>query len=509
MSTTTEPNDVDEGWSLRPVLEHVVASRRRLLLVWLAAASASVVLLTLFYASRPYERTASVRFRLLFDGVERSQYPNGARFSRSDILAPSVLTEVYRKNELERYMSYEKLRSSVFVLESSAAIDMLNFEYSAKLSDPRLPSPERSRLEAEFRQKLESIREPELSLQFTTSSVVQWPPSDVMEKVLNDILAEWAEQTANAKGALGHQVELLTPNVIVKDTLNTQTTLIRYDLLRRHVGRISAQLQRLADLPGATTARVGTDRLSLIDLKTNLEDLLEFQLNPLIRRRLVYAITPAELGLNTLYLEDRVLELERERDLAERRRQQLQAAATSIAAESSLPEAALRPESGANAPQTTDSFLDRVIDLASSAGAVEYRKDLTNRMLAAGEEAIALESDIAFYRETLRLLRGASGGSRPGALQPEDVAKTFQDIQTRVVEILTLSNEAYATISASNLNPRGSLYSLRSPYSLFESRTHSRAWFLRTAMLLMVFSLLAVVGWAMLDRLVRLNWARV
>ncbi|MDA1082758.1 MAG: hypothetical protein O2973_14045, partial [Gemmatimonadetes bacterium] len=255
------------------------------------------------------------------------------------------------------------------------------------------------------------------------------------------------------------------------DTLNTQTMLIRYDLLRRHVGRVQAQVSRLATLPSSNTTRVGKDKYTLLDLRTNLDDLLEFQLNPLIRRRLIYALPPNEVALNLLYLEDRLIELQRFRETAGSRKTQLEAALRSFmsdAAPANVGGAGLGPDAqaGGVSTQLSDTFLDRLMDLAGRSSAMEYRTNLTDRIIAVGEEGLSVEEDIAFYQETLRLLRAAAGGARPAALRPEDVVQAFDQIQTRVVDILTLTNEAYVTVSAANLNPRSVLYQLTGPYSV-------------------------------------------
>jgi hypothetical protein len=500
------PDDYQEsGFFFRPFL--ITAWERRRLIGVLVGGLAALYIFGAFtfFLLQPGERTASVEFRLTFDGADRGDYPNGSPFSRADIVSSPVLTEVFQRNELERYLTYEQFKNAMFVFESSRVLDLLNFEYQAKLADTRLPPVERAKVEAEYNQKLEALRVPQMSLRFVLSGTVASPPDAVMAKVLNDVLAVWAEQVAVQKGALKYQVQLLTPNVILKDTLNTQTMLIRFDLLRRHVSRVLSQLDRLADLPGANTVRAGDDKLSLLDLRTNLTDLLEFQLNPLIRRRLIYSLPPDEVTLNILYLEDRVLELQRFKDTADGRKGQLQSALQTFTsdANASAPRVAgsqqmdTQPPGGmAVAPQLGESFLDRIIDMAGRGGAMDYRKDLTNRIIAAGDEALTVEQDIAFYQETLKLLRAAAAGSKPGiALKPEEIGPHFERLQERVVDTLQLTNLAYENISTANLNPRSLLYRLTGPYSLQTARAVSLRYLgLMGVLVMAVGAVLILVG---------------
>jgi hypothetical protein len=335
-------------------------------------------------------------------------------------------------------------------------------------------------------------------LRFILSSRLASLPRPLLEKVLNDVLVEWARQVATQKGSLKYQLDLLTPNVILKDTLNTQTTLIRYDLLRRHVGRAMSQLAVVTALPGASTIRVGEGNFSLTDLRTNLADLLEFQLNPLIRRRLIYALTPAEASLNVLYLEDRVLELRRIRETADTRPTQLQAALQTFTAESASSQSASTSGeaagAGAISTQLSDTFLDRLIDIAGQSGAMEYRQDLTNRIIAAGEEGLQVDQDIAFYQETLRLLREAMRGARPEALRPEDVTEAFDAIQARVIETLELTSEAYERVSESTLNPRTTLYRIVGPFSVRTVAARSAQSLATTGAAAVVISIMFLLG---------------
>ena len=154
-------------------------------------------------------------------------------------------------------------------------------------------------------------------------------------------------------------------------------------------------------------------------------------------------------------------------------------------------------------PQLSDSFLDRLIDIAGQSGAMGYRQDLTNRIIAAGEEALQVDQDIAFYQETLRLLKEAMRGVRPAALKPEDVAIAFDQIQTRVVETLTLTGEAYELISSTNLSPRRGLYSIVGPFSVRTMSATSARGLAIGAMVTVLAAFLLMVALAVVISLVR------
>jgi hypothetical protein len=306
-----------------------------------------------------------------------------------------------------------------------------------------------------------------------------------MQKVLDGILARWAEQTKE-KGALLHEINILTPSVILSDTINTQTVLIRYDLLRRHVSRVLGQIATISRLPGAGTARVGDQNVSLSDLETSLDDLLAFQLNPLIRRRLVQSLPPAEIALNLLYLEDRIAELSRGRSIAEQRREQLQEVLQSFQPGEPGPQSGdIAGQTPGASVQLNNSFLDRLMDIAGRSGALEYRRELSDRIIEAGNQRLTIDRDISFYEDTLRVLRTSQSRSAAAALRTETAGAgnhmTFDKLQDRVVEILALANQAYEEISTQNLNPRARLYELTSGLSVGSTRAVSVPRILATA----------------------------
>jgi hypothetical protein len=68
--------------------------------VFLIAAAAAFVLL-------PREKTYALDFRLFFEGIDRSEYPNGLRFSSTEIVSTPIVSEIYEKNDLKRYATLD------------------------------------------------------------------------------------------------------------------------------------------------------------------------------------------------------------------------------------------------------------------------------------------------------------------------------------------------------------------------------------------------------------------
>src|SRR5262245_17977160 len=112
-------DDLDDGISLKPLADTLSRYRRVLSKTILAVAAVGGVVLVAAFFLLPVERLGSIQFRLMFDGAADNKYPNGLLFSTTEIVGTSVLTEVFRQNDLGRFGQYRDFRDSIFVLQSS------------------------------------------------------------------------------------------------------------------------------------------------------------------------------------------------------------------------------------------------------------------------------------------------------------------------------------------------------------------------------------------------------
>ena len=127
-------------WAYRHIIVVSISSISSVFLLWALSA----------YAFQPVERQAGLEFRFTFDGADAGVYPNGLVFSPSEIIGPSVLTEVFEANELERYATYESFKSKLFVLEENRQLELLDLEFQAKLGEPGVSPVDRATLEGEY-----------------------------------------------------------------------------------------------------------------------------------------------------------------------------------------------------------------------------------------------------------------------------------------------------------------------------------------------------------------------
>ena len=182
--------------SLQPLLRTLWSYRQVISLAVAGVMACFVVAMLAAYAFQAVERLGTLEFRLLFEGASQGQYPNGTLFSSAEITSTPVLTEVFETNDLERYGSYEDFKNSVFVLQSNPELELLSYEYEAKLAASGLSPVDRRRIEDGFRTRRQSLTDSRFSLTLRGDALVARMPSSLVSKVLDDTLATWARQAA-------------------------------------------------------------------------------------------------------------------------------------------------------------------------------------------------------------------------------------------------------------------------------------------------------------------------
>ncbi|HEX2062706.1 MAG TPA: hypothetical protein VHK90_18335, partial [Thermoanaerobaculia bacterium] len=351
-----------------------------IVLAVLAVGIAYLLFAVVYLLMQPVERHTTLGFRLEFPGAENGQYPNGVRFSGSDIIDTPVLRSVYDDNQLGRYMPFSTFSRAVVVLEANAALHALAREYEAKLADPKLSPVERDRLEAEYTQKRESLRKSDYSLTWTMRDGMKSVPQSVAAKTLSDILRTWADFAARTRQVLVHRVPLVSDQALGRIGARDPDILASLLALRTAARELQENAQELATLPGAEVIRSSKRGASLRELRLELAHIegpgIEFLINEtlggvadrahasaLIRSQLEYdrrALMAAEERVNVL-------------------RQSLEAY-TRPTERPTVPPTTTDPQErpdDVQAPGQTlvlsDSFLDRVVSLSQNAADREYR----------------------------------------------------------------------------------------------------------------------------------------
>jgi hypothetical protein len=473
------PDYMEDEISLKPYFETLRGYRRVIGAAVVGVAVLYVVSVLLVLLIAPAERLGSIEFRLLFEGAEKGEYPNGNLFSASEIVAGPVLTEVFKTNDLKRFGKYEDFKDSVFVLHSNLELDLLAYDYTARLADTKLGPVERVRIEEEFRRKREAAVDPVYTISMLRRERLTTLPRDLMNKVLLDILSTWATQADERKGATKYNVDVLSPSILQRKMLEREDYLVAIDVFRAKTSRVLATIDEIAKLPGAKTIRVGEDRVALADVRAGLEDVVRFKLQPLLGVIRSEGVTKNARALS-LYANNQLFQLRQEQQESADRVQALQASVREFSAQRGLSAGAATAGAADSAggargaavtPQLDQSFLDRIMALSTAQADSEYRRKLTDRVIEESDRMAARNREAAYYEDLAKELR-TSGARSVGS--PEVVAlinsrsaEAFDEIVKGIEQTATI----YREISSLNLNPSTTLFGVTEPFTEHTKRS--------------------------------------
>jgi hypothetical protein len=497
-------DELDDEISLKPYFEILRSYRRVIGASVVGVGTLFVVGVILVFLVSPVERIGSIQFRLLFEGAEKGEYPNHTPFSPSELVAGPVLTEVYRINDLQRFGKYEDFKDSVFVQQANLELDLLSYEYQALLADTKLSPVDRARIQDEFKKKRAAMVDPSYSISMRRNERLKTLPRELMEKVLMDTLNTWAKQADERKGATRYNVAVLSANVLQKDVLEREDYLVAIDILRSKANRVLDTLTEIARLPGAEVIRVGPERVTLADVRTRLEEVVRFRLEPLLGLIRSEGVTKSSRGL-ALYAGNQLFQLRLEQQESADVVQALQTAlrenlAQRAASSGDSKAGAAGPGGGAGGgqammPQLDQSFLDRIMALSTAQADAEYRRRLTDRLIEESVKMAARNREAAYYDDLVKELRTttprAAGSPEIVALIKTRSLEAFDEIAKGVERTAGI----YQELSALNLNPSTALFSVSGPFSLLtQSALTLKTVLLYFVLLMMLTLIIAPVG---------------
>jgi hypothetical protein len=460
------------------------------------------ILATLMLLTEPEQRIVTLPFRLEFQGAERGEYPNGLKFSAAEIVATPILMRVYSANGLQRFLPFKEFAESLFVVEANRGLEQLNREYNAKLADSRMSAVERERLEAEFRQKRESLSRNEYAITWASNQTAL--PRTMIAKSLNDILVAWAEAAAREKGVLRYQLPVVSGNVLRRDVIGSTDWVIALDVLRTRIEHIEVNITELQQVPGASVLRGGPDNASLEEIQLSLADIVRFRLEPLLLQlrsanatsnpQAIFRFIESQLAYN-----QRRAQAARNRVDALRRSLEMYTMQTEQP-RTSMPSSPRQSEGGDTVmPQLGDSFLDRLIDLTNQRNDIEFRQGLIDEIKAASLAVLPYEQEVAYYEKLLSQMRGIGSSAQDSN---SAVRQEMNSILESVDHAIRDANAIYDLMSL-NLNPSAVLYSVTGPPSARIERGISLRRIALWGMLVLLISIPLVLGGVLLAARIR------
>jgi hypothetical protein len=513
MSEKTHPEHEEELARESVSIRHVarVLGRYRAAIGRTIVAVAAIYLLiaVVVMVVAPRRTVTEVPFRLEFEGSDVGEYPNGRKFGASEIISTPTLLHVFNKNGLQEFVTYPTFKNSIYVTESNPALEALEREYRARLSEPKLTSVDRARLEEEFQQRKASVRRSEFVISYISASSSDDIPKSLRVKVLLDILSAWADRMVQDTGVVLYDLPILSSAIFQRDILDQYDYIIAVDILRTQIGRIIENIRELSEIPGAKVVRTPPpSRASLAELHVRLEDTLRFKVEPLMGMVLGTGLSKNPRA-SVEFLEIRLRFNEIERREAEARVETLRRTLQTYQQQGAAAGAATGREAGALQPSQTviaqmdKSVIDRVLELSGEKTDMAFRQSLVSAMQAEDLKVAPLRAEEQYYRILIDSLRDLAGRARNA--NPAELANLRAQTSAVVEEAIRVTdqvNQIYRTFSE-NLSPSTVLYSTTAPPVTRVERAYPPEQLLLVGLLLLIVSVPLAAAGALLHNYVR------
>lgn len=482
----------------RPIIER----RRQILQGTILAVLLAALVGGAYFARQATRRSAFVEFRPVFEGADQGKYPNGLPFAGTDVLDNSIVDRVFDNNHLETSCQRAAFHAGLAVLVDSPQLQFLNLEYQTRLSDSRLTTVDRDRLQGEYANRRASM-ESHYQLIWLQPVECSPVPQAILFKALGEILETWASDAQLKRGVLKPNTAVLTPAVFKRLAGSDENLLVRADLLRTAVARVLASIREVQTLPGADLVRGSDANVSFAEIRAELEDLIQARLDPLVSQ------AGRGLGRKAVGWVEQALQTATIRmDAAEQRAEAYRTALREYSGVTTAPASATnnvpreRQQNSSDVqsltPQIDRTFIDRIVEL--SAANTTFRQEITRKTIEASVDAVERRAVVEQYRT---LLTSMTKGDE--SLSTVDVDNALAQLTTQASTATRRFNEIFDEFSRVSLRAGPALYRVEQP----PQATAVRAFGLRSLALVLLAVLFATPIILMIGILLRYHFQRL
>lgn len=356
----------------------------------------------------------------------KSEYPSGAPFTPSDLVAPAIIQAVRERMVLSH--SETDIRNAIVVAHGSRLLAESEAKLSAMLSGAKTPDDVRlatSQVLAELNARSRGM----LVLSVNIKQLGITPDQGMA--LVRELVDLWAGR-ALQRGLMSVDVDI--PSVAF--SIAQRSNLIdSYDNAASYATSLQRALRRLAEFPGSSSLSV--DGFALDDVRRQLTTLIDTDISPL--REFAYSnsglLAESDPAIQVrLFARQRLLSLEHVRltKLIESYDYSL----TQLNKEARIGDLSHSSSAQGGSPmvQFDQTMLESMLQLGSRLGGIEHRNTLFERRTKTVEELLNLEKEIAILTGLLDVER-----------QDVDPSDVLQDALQHIVSSL---NQARSDLHA-------------------------------------------------------------
>ncbi len=408
---------------------------------------------------QPVRSVSSLEFTPLFAGAAQGRYPNKLPFGPTDVVDSTILSIVYDNNNLKDYCPREVFERAFFVDQQSDELAFLEAEFNARLSDLRLTTVDRERIQAEYQSRRAALPK-NYQVTFVRPQACSKIPPVIVSKVMSDVLTTWASESAEKRGVMRQDIDVLSPSIFDVQSYGSSSLFIRAGVVRGALMRVSENVATVRALDGAALIRLAPDGTSFSEVQARLNDLFMFRLIPSL-------INAARISGRETQARDWILETvasaDRDQVSAEAKVAALNAALREFAGTATPAggDAGKRPASSGtdNSTSIDRGVLDLVLGMSKER--TEYAQKLTDAVVKESMRAVAARDTAAAYRRLLPAAVASSGSTMaPAALESE-----LSDITIQAKLLTQRFNDLYTEFSRVSFRSDTAMYRTEKPVS--------------------------------------------
>ncbi len=351
-------------------------------------------------------------------GAKAGYYPNGTRFSPTDLRGAAILKQAHAASGLERYgVTFVDFDAALTVRSYSPAMDQANLRFRSLMAQPAITLDDRRRLEDEY---LKTIAEIGGDGALVTLALRddQAVPADVAKAALAALLNEWSRLHIDRLGVAA------APNARDSALLLDEAAIAALDVPMAHMAIIGAQadlearVRRLGTVPGFSDISAGTGKRTLMDVDRDAATvgtvLIAQVLTPIAKAGLARDPSMAKLTMSSLIGEDRIRAATLEQSIRR---------IDEIVAQADATRAGGTAGDGNTTVQLGDATVSRLVDLAVENADLPFRRSLLDEKRRLGEALQAQTASIALRSVILAAIQSAETAPLPNAAA---LAATFE-----------------------------------------------------------------------------------
>ena len=408
------------------------------------------------------ESIYSKPIRLTFPNANKLIFPSGAKFSYSDIVAPAVVQVAYERNKLSNFgFSISDLQAGLSAAPYAPTYPLVIKKYEKLMSDKKLTVDQLNDIQRQMEKEIDQITSGEalITLRLTNKEL----PKDVVQNVLNDIPAIWADRAMKEKGVLSINAQLASVNSLNSELITITDDVQLGDLLTEKLTLLKKNIRALSSYEGSQSIADPKTGMRLMDLSFAIDDFGSFVVADLV--------SPLrQLGLSkdvrsSLYYYD---------DKSNRLKILLAGQKNEVEAVKEAYDSYTNYERKANdsgkdvqsgnfvSPQLSADMFDKLVSLSGDSTREKYKQQLNEQRFALTRAISETEGKLADTQLVLNALQKFAAGG--GKLSPTDeqylakVKAQLPSVISKLQDFFGVSERIYNQLSIESVGIRDQLY---------------------------------------------------